>query len=171
MGKYTRIDGYEPTTIEIKYETDMSNGILLKYDLTYYLLPIENIKDFRSVCEKFYEWEKIAIDNKAEITKEMPITINTMAMWTHSYDEDRVGMGYGNFKFTFFSQSPTRHQLVISTSDIKDQLSYNLYPHTLENLYFNKNDVDFLYKEISEENIQKQLEIVKQKQDVESLFQ
>lgn len=170
--KYDKIlDRLEPTTIEIKYETDMSNGILLKYDLTYYLLPMENIKDFRSVCEKFYEWEKIAIDNKAEITKEMPITINTMAMWTHSYDEDRVGMGYGNFKFTFFSQSPTRHQLVISTSDIKDQLSYNLYPHTLENLYFNKIDVDFLYKEISEENIQKQLEIVKQKQDVESLFQ
>lgn len=169
--KYNKyLERLEPTTIEIKYETDMSNGILFKYELTYYLLPMDNIKDFRSVCEKFFEWEKIAIDNKAEITKDIPITIDTLAMWTHSFDEDRLGMGHGNFKFTFFSQSATQHQLVITTSDIKDELSYNIYPHTLENLYFNRSDVDSLYKEISEENIKKQLEIVKQKQDIESLF-
>lgn len=169
--KYNKyIETFEPTTIEILYETDIPKGILLKYELTYYLLPMEFIKDFRFICEKFYDWEKIAIDNKAEITKDIPITIKTMAMWTHSYDEDRLGMGYGNFKFTFFSPSSTHHQLVITTSEIKDELSYNIYPHTLENLYFNKTDVDILYKEISEENIKKQLEIVKQKQDVEKLF-
>ena len=156
-----------PAEAEIKYETDIAKGYLIKYERTYFTLDEEALKNLRAVCEKYFEWEEIAVKNNAEIQKEIPIRIKVSAIWT-TYSGDAC-LGIGELYFTFFSQSPSHHQLVISSTKINDLLS-DYRDTTLENLYFNKNEVEALYKEISEDNLKANLDKVKEKQDVESLF-
>ncbi len=156
----------EQATAEIKYESEF-DSFFLKYDRLYISLSEDNLKDFRSACEKYFEWEKIAVENKAEIQKEIPIRIKIGAIWT-TYSDDAC-MGVGELYFTFFSQDPSMHQLVISSTKIEDVVSG--YDDTkLEDLYFFKDEVEKLYKDISEEKIQSYLNDVKKQQDVESLF-
>lgn len=156
-----------PAKIEIKYETEIAKGYLFRYDNAYYMLSEESLKSLRAVCEKYFEWEEIAIKNEAVIQKEIPIRIEIMALWT-TYSGDTC-LGVGELYFTFFSQSATRHQLVFSSTKIND-LTNDYRDHTLENLYFNKSEVESLYKDISEETLKNNLDKVKKQQDVESLF-
>ena len=156
-----------PAEAEIKYETDFAKGYLIKYGRTYFTLDDDALKNLRNVCDKYFEWEEIAVKNNAEIQKEIPIRIKVSAIWT-TYSDDAC-LGIGELYFTFFSQSPTHHQLVISSTKIDDILS-DYRDTTLENLYFNKNEVEALKQAISEENLKSNLDKVKQKQDVESLF-
>ena len=155
------------TELELKYESDFAKSFLLKYDGVYYSLSDENIKSLRSACEKYFEWEEIAVKNGAEITKEIPIRINIAAIW-ESYTGESC-LGGGELYFTFFSQSKTRHQFVISSTKIQDVLG-GYSTTTLDDLYFDKEQVKTLYNDISEEKMKSYLETVKKNDDIESLF-
>jgi hypothetical protein len=156
-----------PAKLEIRYSTDVSERTLIKYKSIYFTLDEEAMKNFRAAIEKYFEWEEIAIKNEANIEKAIPIRINVGAIWT-TWD-DETCLGTGDFYFTFFSQNKKRHQFVISSTKINDVLS-DYRDITLDNLYFDKNEVEQLYKDISEETLKASLEKVKQQQDVESLF-
>ena len=160
-----------PTTIEIKYETDMKDQYLFKYKDTYYCFIEETVSQLRSVCEKYFEWEKIAIDNKAEIKKEIPIRIKTIALWS-LLSNNETCMGQGEIYFTFYCQGANDYRLVMASTKIKDIFhEYNLYANvTLEDLVFSKKDVENMYKSISEENLKKQKELANEKRAVEDLF-
>lgn len=157
-----------PAKIEIRHSTDFPEQVLFKYNSIYFMLKPSAIKDLRSAIEKYFEWEKIAIKNEAEIEKEIPIRIDVGALW--STWDDKSGMGFGEFFFTFFSQNKKRHQFIISSTKINDILDKNR-DTKLDDLYFDKFDVEQLYKVISEETIKENLDKVKKQQDVESLFQ
>lgn len=156
-----------PAKIEIRHSTDLPERYLFKYKSVYFTLDDEAMKNFRAAIEKYYEWEEIAIKNEATIEKAIPIRITVGALWS-SWD-DETCLGTGEFYFTFFSQNTKRHQFVISSTKIDDVLS-QYRDTTLDNLYFDKLEVDQLYKDISEETLKANLDKVKKQQDVESLF-
>lgn len=156
-----------PAKIEIRHSTDLPERILLKYKSVYFTLDDVAMKCFRIAIEKYFEWEEIAIKNEADIEKAIPVRITVGALWS-SWD-DETCIGTGELYFTFFSQNTKRHQLVISSTKINDVLS-EYRDTTLDNLYFDKIEVEQLYKDISEETIKSNLEKVKKQQDVESLF-
>ncbi len=153
--------------IELKYDSEFDNCFLLRYDNDYYVLSEESIATLRTVFEKYFEWEEIAVKNKVTITKTIPGRIKVAAVWANFLED--TCFGAGELYFRFFSQSETDHFLVISSTKIEDSLG-GYSTKTLENLYFDKYQVRSFYDDISEEKIKEYLDTVKKNDEMESLF-
>lgn len=155
--------------LKIKYAPSQ-NIYILEFGGMDFFLSGENLADLRSACEKYFEWEELARTKGVELEKQLPIKTTVLAGWLN-YSGDVLG-GAGELRFVFISQSPTNHQFVIYSTKVKDIISsaYSTASRELEPLYFDKEDVQQLYNDISEESLKAAVEKVKDQQEIENMF-
>lgn len=173
FNEYT--SGLNEAELKIKYDTSLENIYILQYgklplERMDFILSGENLADLRSACEKYFEWEELARTKGVELKKQLPIKTTVLAGWLN-YSGDTLG-GAGELCFGFISQSPTNHQFVIYSTKVKDIISsaYSTASRELEPLYFDKEDVQQLYNDISEESLKAAVEKVKDQQEIENMF-
>jgi hypothetical protein len=163
---YKRLQNQE---YQIKY--DDSKNVFYFYSSffgikTWIYLNRNNFTKMRTIFEKYFEWEDTAIKNKVTVNRDIPDSrINQSVSWTSGtywYSSNRL-----SFAFKLFSQTETRHQLIMSFSQVtSDYLDYQI-----DSLYFDKSQVRTLYNAISDTNITKELDAIKKKKEsVDSLF-
>ncbi len=155
--------------LKIKYAPSQ-NIYILEFGGMCFFLSGENLADLRSACEKYFEWEELARTKGVELEKQLPIKTTVLAGWLN-YSGDAL-VGAGELCFVFLSQSPTNHQFVIYSTKVKDIISsaYSTASRELEPLYFDKEDVQQLYNDISEESLKAAVEKVKDQQEIENMF-
>jgi hypothetical protein len=116
-------------------------------------LDKEAITILCAICKKYFEWEEKASSEKVKIQKEIPdLVIITDVAWRKSND----ALCLGNdllIKFTFFSQSETRHQLVLDTNEVDSTESINTGWRFKVQIYFDKDQVASLQNAISEQHL------------------
>ncbi|GMO69910.1 MAG: hypothetical protein Ta2A_18350 [Treponemataceae bacterium] len=124
------------------------------------------LETLKKVFPKYLEWEAKAIDEKVKIQKDIPDSnINTSVFWKAILDNSwRMGTDL-NLTSTFFSQSESRHQLVIETNEILAAFSES--DKFKLQLYFDKEQVIELQNAISEQSLADGF--AKAKEDLEKL--
>jgi len=141
--------------------SDYSNSVWIE-------LHDKEMNLLRNNINKYYEWEKLAVEKQVKLEKELPnssfitnVTWETLDKWYSS--------NFLNLNFIFFSQNINRHQLVIYTNKVES--TENEYiDWKMEDLYFDKNDVDYLYENIKVESINNFIKKHEEQKNTESLF-
>ena len=133
-------------------------------------LGTKEMIQLRGTIEKYFEWEKTAIDNKVTLDKEFPdARIKTKVIWTsgsNAYTSNPSGL---TLVFSFFSQNTQRHQFTVESTEARSV--HNSYiTYKMETMYFDKLQINELYKAISEENLQKQIKAVEEQKKKEDMF-
>jgi hypothetical protein len=130
-------------------------------------LSRNDLAKLRRTFEKYFEWEAIAVENKVELEKEIPDSeITQRVVW--KWGDDWYSSNGLILNFTFFSQSESRHQLILSTNKVG---SSNMFiDFSIDGFYFEKEQVRAFYNAILEENITKALEDIEKNKAAESLF-
>jgi len=72
-------------------------------------------------------------------------------------------------RFTFFSQSKSRHQLVLKTNKARSTTN-QFIEYEIEGYYYDHAQVRAFYDAISEDSIAAAMEEIKKQKDIESLF-
>jgi hypothetical protein len=122
-------------------------------------LDLDAINILRNVFVKYMEWEEKASTEKVKIQKEIPgSTIISHIAWIPLLGED-LCLGEGLvITCIFFSQTETRHQLVITTNEIeainsdRDEFKFR-DKFKLDGRYFDKDRVVEFQNAISEQNL------------------
>ena len=131
-------------------------------------LTRNDIAKLRKNIEKYFEWEKLAVEKAVKLEKDLPdSTINTEVTWKFG-DDWQSAMGL-NVYFVFFSQNTTRHQLVLYSSKVTSYKN-QFITYKMDDLYFDKNQVQQLYNAIKEETLSKQLEEIKKNNEIKNIF-
>ncbi|MBR5965408.1 MAG: hypothetical protein IK015_04770 [Treponema sp.] len=136
-------------------------------DTAWIHLTWNDLSKFRKNIDKYFEWEKLAVKNKAELEKELPdSTIKTTVTWNRgdNWYKDK------NFElsFRFFSQNPTYHQLVLYTS--KATGSNRFVTYKIDGFYFDKSQLQQLLDATNETVLKAQIEKLKKEKEKEDLF-
>lgn len=130
-------------------------------------LSWKDLDKLRKIFEKYFEWEKLAVEKQITLEKEIPdSTIKTKVTWEFGdnwYSDKNFILG-----FIFFSQSSTRHQLVLQTS--KAIGSNQFVTYKIDGYYFDKHQVQIFLDSIDEEKIKKQIEKFKKDKEQKDLF-
>jgi hypothetical protein len=126
-----------------------------------------DIAKIRIIFEKYFEWEITAVQNKVKLQREIPDS-KIIQRVTWKWGDDWYSANDLILNFTFFSQSETRHQLILATNKVK---SSNMFINfSIEGFYFDKEQVRSFYNAISDANITKALDDIKKNKAAESLF-
>lgn len=164
------LKGFVDKEYAIKYDDESDIFYLRTSDLlnnAWIHLSWNDVSKLRKNMEKYFEWEKIATEQKAEIEKQLPdSTITTKVTW--KYGDNWYSANSFNLSFVFFSQDITRHQFVLSTS--KATGSNQFVSYKIDGYYFDKEQVQELFDAINEENIKKQISDFKKNKEKEALF-
>ena len=125
---------------------------IIDYFTTGYIsLSKEHLNTLRQTLNKYLEWEKLAVERKSEILKDIPNSLlKTEVAWKSGSNWHVAGNL--EIKFSFFSQNPSLHQLIISSNNV---VSYKntFIEFQLEDIYLCKNNVEMLLSGISEKSI------------------
>ena len=130
---------------------DFEGVFLLGKKDDYISLTKEDIKMLKSVIEKYYEWEKIAILNKVKIQKDIPGSNIKTVEFQNKTSRGEYSKKPISIKIIFFSQNELEHQLVIDLAE-NEKYYIGLFNSPL---YINKGEVDKLYTSIADEKIEK----------------
>lgn len=160
------------TKFEIRLDTETQKYYLFKNEImssAWIHLKKIDLEKLRKTLEKYNEWEKTAIENQVKIKKEIPNSkLRCKIIWQFG-DEWYSGTAIDLY-FTFFSQSITHHQLVISSSKI-ESTSNEYIEYKLDPLYLNKNHIEIFLNNISEKALNEATEKAKKQKEVSDLFQ
>jgi hypothetical protein len=130
-----------------------------------------DLAKLRNIISKYFEWEETAVKNKVMIEKEIPDSRMEQNITWKAGDEWYFANGL-TLTFTFSSQTETRHRLVLSSNKVQSTNLLGLF--RIKGCYFGKDEAKALYDGISENNITKELDAVKEKvkkkEETESLF-
>jgi hypothetical protein len=138
----------------------MSNGLMF--------LNSNDMSKLRDNLNKYLEWEELAITKSVKIEKSLPnSTIKNKVGWSFG-DDTYVAMNF-ELKFTFFSQSESRHQLVISSNNV-EALSNKFIDYKIEPIYLDHIHVTSFLNGVSEANINQLIEERSKNKEVEELF-
>lgn len=130
-------------------------------------LSWNDIAKLRTILEKYFEWEKLAIEKKVKLEKELPnATIATKVTW--KYGDDWYSARNFQLSFVFFSQSESRHQLVLMTS--KATGSNQFVTYKIDGYYFDSNQVKQFYDALGDNAIKEKIKEFKNNKEKESLF-
>jgi len=132
-------------------------------------LTKDNLAQLRRNFEKYFEWEKTAVQNNVTLNRELPESGFTQQV-TWKFGGDWFYSKNLTLKFKFFSQNEKRHQLVLQTNKAPST-SNQFITYQIEGYYFDKVQAQAFYNAITAENISKELEKIAQKNQVtDSLF-
>ena len=113
----------------------------------------DDLTTLRNCLDKFLEWEKTAAEKNLEIEKEIPNSmISTKVGWR--YGDDWYQAADLDVHFTFFSQSGSRHQLVIESNKVVSSQN-QFVSFKLGQLYLEKDQVIALARGILEQSVDK----------------
>jgi hypothetical protein len=165
------IKSFDKVLYTVKYDDKDKVYYLFLSDYTKKIwidISENNLMQIRKNIEKYFEWEKIAVEKQVKIEKILPdsailteVSWKEFDCWYNSY--------LLKISFTFFSQNTSRHQLVVFTNKAQSiESKYNSYE--IEGLYFDKEDVEYLYSQIEENNIASLIQKHNDQKDTESLF-
>ena len=116
---------------------------------------------------KYFEWEALAIKENVTLEKEVG-QIRTPTAWK-SNNSDKWYHGEANIIIKFFSQNTKRHQLLINFSEAHATENYYI-TNKIDEIYFDKAEVEELNKLLSIENIKSGIEKQKAKASTEMKF-
>lgn len=164
-GKCNQLINGKQATVEYELRYDDSNDDIwfvrnVSNSFTAFLITKANLVNVQNAVKKYFEWEKVAVENKKTIQKDIPDV---------NFDSQEIMSVYGtnfnnkvNIYFTFFSQNSITHQFVIrGTKRIG----------AMEDYYFTKNQVGEFEKAISDESINEfKNKLLAQKQQEDDLF-
>ena len=164
-GKCNQIISSKQATVEYELRYDDTNDDIwfvrnVGNSISAFLITKKNMANVRNAVDKYFEWEKIAVENQKTIQKDIPDT---------NFDSQEILSAYGqnfnsevNIYFTFFSQNAKLHQFVIRGKKLTGDM---------EDYYFSKSQVEEFSKLISEEKITEfKNKIAAQKQKENDLF-
>jgi len=121
--------------------------------------------ELQEAVNKYFEWEKTAVENQVEIQKE----IRTDAVDAGFLFGDEWHFGFdAKINYIFFSQNPNTHQLLIGTSKIQSALN-QFIDTKLDYIYLGKPVVTELVSVLN--RYEEAIEALKEKEAVEELFQ
>jgi len=132
-------------------------------------LKEEDLEKLKKNVDKYFEWEKIALEKEVMLEKELPDSmIKTDVVWTkgeYVYTAEEFEL-----HFKFFSQNPKRHQLVIFSNRVYSK--ENLFiDFSSKKMYLEDSQVYFLGDNLKKENIKERIsEIEKENKEKEALF-
>lgn len=156
-GKQTQVEyelRYDDTNDDIWFVRNVGKSF------TAFLIKKDNIEKVRSAVKKYFEWEKVAVENQKTIQNDISDV---------NFDSQEVMSVYGsnlnnkvNIYFTFFSQNAKIHQFIIRGTKRTG---------VMEDYYFTKAQTEEFEKAISEENlIEFKNKLAAQKQKDNDLF-
>ena len=182
-------DEYQICLIEAEqyvneYLGSYDSGFMIKYDdiddlyffvaIGYYgngwvELQDSDIEKLRNICEKYFEWNKLAIEKQATIEKDIPdslicspVTFEFGPNWYYATDFE--------LHFVFSSVTSDKHILKISSNNVKSDenrmISFGFSEYSL-----NYDSVVSFIEGISEDSIQKVKNDYEKQKAVENLFQ
>ncbi len=174
QGKYGEYNEYSKSlTLEdyaIKYDDEEDVFYLRTSDWmnnAWTFLTRDDLAQLRKNFEKYFEWEKLAVEKQTTIEKEIPDSkINTRVVW--EFGDDWYSYKGFTLSFIFFSQDANRHQLVLLSN--KATSSNQFVTFQIEGFYFDKSQIQELYDAISEENIEAKIKEIQNQKDMEDLF-
>ena len=130
-------------------------------------LTWNDLAKLRMNLEKYFEWEKLAVEKSVKLEKALPNSeISTKVTW--KFGDDWYSAWYFTLNFTFYSQNTSRHQLVLTSS--KATGSNQFVTYKIDGYYFDKKHVQQLYDAINEEALKKQVAEIKKNKEAETLF-
>ncbi|ULQ59688.1 hypothetical protein K7I13_14720 [Brucepastera parasyntrophica] len=132
-------------------------------------LTTDDLAKMRKALQKFFDWEKTALDNKVILDeRSIPDSeIESKVIWRFG-DVWFSGDGLKT-NFSFFSQTEKRHQLVISSNQIMSPPPL-VSDFRLKTFYLDSMDAKALYDGISEDRIQEAVAKHETKKKIETLF-
>lgn len=164
-GKCNQIIGGSQRTVEYELQYDDTNEDIwfvrnVNKSFTAFLIKKDNVEKIRSAIKKYFEWEKVAVENKKTIQKDIPDA---------SFDSQEIMSVYGqsfnnkvNIYFTFFSQNSKIHQFIIRGTKRTG---------VMEDYYFTKTQSEEFERAFSEENLNTfKTKLTAQKQRDNDLF-
>lgn len=146
-GKCNQIINGKQTSVEYELQYDDSNGDIwfirnVGKSFTAFLISKSNMQNVRNAVSKYFEWEKIAVENQKTIQKDIADL---------NFESQEIMSVYGQNRnnkvdiyFTFFSQTVKSHQFVIRGKKRTGNM---------EDYYFSKAQAEEFSKLISEDSI------------------
>lgn len=117
---------------------------------------------------KYFEWEKLAIEKSTKLGKELPESkIKTKVVWKFG-DEWCNSDGF-DLNFMFFSQNTTRHQLVLYSNKVSASRN-QFITYKIDGLYFDLYQVKDFYEALDESKLDIQIQKIKSDKEIENLF-
>lgn len=132
------------------------------------IIPEERMK-ILEIINKFKDWHKKALKEKVKIDKNIN-NIDYDLSWRSIYGDDWYHSKKDKMYFGFFSQSTKHHQLTIQFSKGHD-INNSYIDNRPETLYLEYEQVLFLENFLSDDYINKQIEIAKKEKEKEDMFQ
>lgn len=158
----------------IKYNLDEEKYYLQVNDVfnkAWIELTENDIESIRGNLVKYHEWKKIAIENSTRINKVLPngeykcnVTWKFGSDWYYSGKWTKL-----NVTFKVYSQSETRHQLVIYSDDVSSTINTYI-EYEMPKLYFDELAVDGFIEVISTQNIVTKIKEAQEQKDKDDLF-
>ena len=139
------------------------------HNTSWIFISKEQLDIIRKNLKKYIEWEKLAVQNKSIIEKQLPdSSITTYVFWKFNdnwYSADSLVL-----RFVFLSQTSSRHHLCISSSKVEPNSNESI-DFRLNTIYLKKDQVKSFLKGISEKAVDKVQEENKMKKKNEEIFQ
>jgi hypothetical protein len=163
---------FTDSSYAIKFDDEQKLFYLFTADFLtkgWVILSSDDLATLRNCLDKFLEWEKTAVEKNVEIEKEIPNSmISTKVGW--KYGDDWYQAGDLDVHFTFFSQSGSRHQLVIESNKVVSSQN-QFVSFKLGQLYLEKDQVIALSRGILEQSLNKAIAEHEKKKATEEMFQ
>lgn len=136
--------------------------------LSVFLFTRENRDSVNTMINKYFAWEKKAVDMQVKIEKEIAKRKTSGALFTYDGSEYH-GSPKGSFSGLFFSQTKDRHQLVLQFVKIQDR-NNQFIDHKVESIYLDKDDVIEFQKAFKQEFIASAIKKIEEKDNIENQF-
>lgn len=155
----------------IRYDDSENQYYLLIADWmksAWICLGEQDLARLRSNFEKYFEWEKLALEKSVELNKKLPnSTITTKVIW--KWGDNFYFSNNFDVDFTFFSQNANLHHLVITSNKVTSS-SNQFISYIIDGLYFNSNQVKSFYKAIDATNLKNKIDKINENKNMEDLF-
>lgn len=159
------------TQFAIKYDDEEKQFYLNTANIMttgWIFLNDDDLKTLRANLAKYLQWEKTARQKGVEIQKVLPNSQITAKVGWKFGDDFYISNGL-TVTFTFFSQSKTRHQLVIASNKVYSS-GNQFITYKLDSLYLDRDQVVALSKGISPDRIKNAIKDHEKMKANESLF-
>lgn len=163
---YTDPDFGSEETVNIRYNDDADDGDFFMFVISDYfstkvlMFTKEDLESMRITAQKALEWQKTAVDNKAEVVKEIPNSKLRMIMGEIMGSSTYVGITSVSFNFASIVDEDTGNvntAMMIrseSTTDISNEFIDLDFPVQL----IMDKDIQHFADAISEDTIQKAID-------------
>lgn len=125
------------------------------------------LDEFRASVDKYFEWEKIAVQNKVTTNKDI-VEINIPVVLFNFGNETHVAKNL-NLTVNMRSISEKEHYMTIATNS-PSSTSNQFITFNLDRLFFSKSEAERLRNSISIKSVENAKEKLRKKRETDELF-